>query len=189
MASLLDESGGFYPHERIPDLLAAARIEEVELEFRAQLAAVTDAGLTPGHLDWHCLADGGRPDIFDLTMALAGEHGLAVRAWLDPSRQKLRARGLPAIEHDFLDSFSLDLDDRAEAYARLLRELPPGLSEWAVHPGLDDADARAADPGGWPVRHGDHAFLTSPRARELVRREGITVIGYSALRRVWAEHS
>ncbi|SEH01976.1 hypothetical protein SAMN05444920_12332 [Nonomuraea solani] len=178
-------SGGFHPSERIPELLAAARIEEVELEFRAQIAAVTDAGLTPVHLDWHCLADGGRADIFDLTVALADEHGLAVRAWLDPARSKLRARGRPVIDHDFLDSFGLDLDGKAEEYARLLRELPPGLSEWAVHPGLDGEEARAFDPGGWPVRHSDHAFLTSPRARDIVRREGITVIGYRTLREAW----
>jgi chitin disaccharide deacetylase len=55
---------------------------------------VVDAGLTPTHLDWHCLADGGRDDIFDLTLALAQEHGLALRAWLKPGLEKLR--GLPA---------------------------------------------------------------------------------------------
>ena len=84
--SLLDEHGALFPPARIPDLLARARIEEVELEFRAQIDAVVDAGLAPTHLDWHCLADGGREDIFDLTVALAGEYGLAVRAWLEHGR-------------------------------------------------------------------------------------------------------
>ncbi|TDD31478.1 ChbG/HpnK family deacetylase, partial [Nonomuraea terrae] len=143
--SLLDENGRFHPPERIPDLLAAARVEEVELEYRAQIDAVATAGLTPTHLDWHCLADGGRDDVFDLTMALAGEYGLAVRAWLDPARRKLRARGLPVVRPGFLDSFALDLEGKAETYARLLRELPPGLSEWAVHPGLGGQEARALD--------------------------------------------
>ncbi|WP_425472880.1 hypothetical protein [Streptomyces botrytidirepellens] len=27
-----------------------------------------DAGLAPAHLDWHCLADGGREGIRDLTL-------------------------------------------------------------------------------------------------------------------------
>jgi hypothetical protein len=72
----------------------------------------TDYGLTPTHLDWHCLADGGRDDIFDLTVALAGEYGLAARVWLEPGRQKSQQRGLPVVDHDFLDSFSLDLDIR-----------------------------------------------------------------------------
>ncbi|GAA2796237.1 hypothetical protein GCM10020219_079310 [Nonomuraea dietziae] len=77
--SLLDEEGELFTPPRIPDLLAGARLDEVEREFRAQLGAVLDAGLTPTHLDWHCLADGGRDDIFDLTVALADEYGLAVR--------------------------------------------------------------------------------------------------------------
>jgi hypothetical protein len=53
---------------------------------------VVEAGLTPTHLDWYCLADGGRDDHLDLTVALAGEYGLAVRVGLEPGRQKLRRR-------------------------------------------------------------------------------------------------
>ncbi|MEV4175504.1 polysaccharide deacetylase family protein [Nonomuraea sp. NPDC049709] len=183
--SLLDPDGLLYTFDRIPDLLAAARIEEVEVEFRAQITAATDAGLAPTHLDWHCLADGGRADIFDLTVDLAREYGLAVRAWLDPARGKLRARGLPVAEPGFLDSFGLDLDGKAAAYARRLREVPPGLSEWAVHPALDEEEARAVDPDGWRVRLSDYEFLTSPRARELLRQEGIVVIDYRTLQKAW----
>jgi predicted glycoside hydrolase/deacetylase ChbG (UPF0249 family) len=184
--SLLDGSGELYDSGGIPELLARARRAEVEREFRAQLDAVLDAGLAPAHLDWHCLADGGREDIRDLTLALAAEYGLAVRIWREPARRALRRRGLPALDHPFLDSFALGLDGKADRYARLLRDLPPGLSEWAVHPGLDDAHARAADPGGWPVRSTDHAFLTSAQARDILREEGIAVVDYGALRRAWA---
>ena len=52
-------------------LLAAAKLTEVERELRAQIEAVVEVGLAPTHLDWHCLADGGRADILDLTMTLA----------------------------------------------------------------------------------------------------------------------
>jgi chitin disaccharide deacetylase len=90
--------------------------------------------LTPSHLDWHCLADGGRDDIFDLTVALAAAYGLAVRAWLSPAWAKLRQWGLPAVDYEFLDSFRLDTDGKQARYASLLRGLPAGLSEWAVHP-------------------------------------------------------
>jgi predicted glycoside hydrolase/deacetylase ChbG (UPF0249 family) len=176
--SLLDPDGEFLTPDDVPALVARARLEEVETEFRAQLRAVFDAGLSPTHLDWHCLADGGRADIFDLTVALADEHGLAVRAWLDPGREKLRMRGRTVVDHDFLDSFALDLNGKTDRYAELLRRLPPGLTEWAVHPGLDTTQARAIDPGGWRVRSSDHAFLTSPEAREILRRHDIAVVDY-----------
>ncbi|WP_219417825.1 polysaccharide deacetylase family protein [Pseudonocardia nigra] len=183
--SLLDEAGELFGPDRIPELLARARLDDVGREFRAQIDAVVGIGLEPTHLDWHCLADAGRPDVFDLTVALADEYGLAVRAWGDRARTTLRRRGLPVVDHDFVDSFGLDLEGKAARYAALLRHLPVGLTEWAVHPGLDDEQARAIDPGGWPVRHGDHGFLTSPEARAIVAEEGIAVIGYREVQRAW----
>jgi predicted glycoside hydrolase/deacetylase ChbG (UPF0249 family) len=175
--SLLDDAGELFAPAHVPELLARARPDEVELEFRAQIDAVVDAGLTPTHLDWHCLADGGRADIFDLTVALAQEYGLATRAWLERGRGRLRRLGVPVVEHEFLDSFGLDVEGKQARYAELLRELPVGLSEWAVHPGLGDEDLR--------VRCTDHEFLTSQRARDIIREEGIVLIDYGLLQQAW----
>jgi predicted glycoside hydrolase/deacetylase ChbG (UPF0249 family) len=185
--SLLDQTGELFTPADVPRLLAQARPDEVELEFRAQIDAVAVAGLTPTHLDWHCLADGGRDDIFDLTLALAHEHGLAMRAWLSPGRRKLRRQSLPVADHEFLDSFRLDTNGKPARYAALLRDLPPGLTEWAVHPGLGDEESQAIDPDGWHVRRTDHEFLTSPQARELLQQEGIVVIGYRTIQQAWSQ--
>jgi predicted glycoside hydrolase/deacetylase ChbG (UPF0249 family) len=184
--SLLDDAGEFYtatPAGRA-QLLARARLDEVEAEFRAQINAVADAGLTPTHLDFHCLADGGRADIFDLTTALAMEYGLATRVWLAPGRDRTRPLGLPVTDHDFLDSFALDVNGKPARYAQLLHDLPAGLNEWAVHPGTGDEESQAID-GSWRVRRTDYEFLTSLAATELLRQEGIIVIDYRAVARAW----
>jgi predicted glycoside hydrolase/deacetylase ChbG (UPF0249 family) len=183
--SLLNETGELFSPAHVPRLLDQARLDEVEREFRAQISAVADAGLTPTHLDWHCLADGGRSDIFDLTVALAGECGLAVRAWFEPARQKLRQQGLPVVDHEFLDSFRLDLDGKPARYAKLLHDLPTGLTEWAVHPALGDEQSQVIDPG-WRVRQTDYEFLTSPQARTLLQSERIAVIGYRTIQQAWS---
>jgi len=183
--SLLDETGELFTPDRVPALLAQARLDEVEREFRAQVNAVADAGLAPTHLDWHCLADGGRDDIFDVTVALAAEYGLAVRVWLDPARRKLWQRGLPVVDHDFLDSFRLDIDGKQARYAGLLHDLPPGLSEWAVHPALGDQQSQTIDPG-WRVRQTDYEFLMSPQADAFLHNEGITVISYRGSQQAWS---
>jgi predicted glycoside hydrolase/deacetylase ChbG (UPF0249 family) len=188
VSSLLSDTGELFTPAQLPGLLAQARLDEVELEFRAQINAVVDAGLIPTHLDWHCLADGGRDDIFGLTMALASVYGLAVRAWLEPARHKLRQRHLPVVDHDFLDSFSLDIDGKSGRYARLLHALPAGLSEWAVHPALGDRQSQMIDPG-WRVRLTDYEFLTSVLARTLVRDEGIVVIDYRTIQQAWSGSS
>jgi predicted glycoside hydrolase/deacetylase ChbG (UPF0249 family) len=166
-------------------LLSAAKLDEVERELRAQIDAVVDAGLAPTHLDWHCLADGGRADILDLTMVLAQEYALAARVWLDDGRRKARQQGKPVVDNAFLDSYSVSLDDKAATYARLLRDLPPGLNEWAVHPAHGTEQWRSIESAGWQVRQGDYAFLTSQQAREILDREGITVIDYRPLQQAW----
>jgi hypothetical protein len=54
-------------------------------------------------------------------------------------------------------------------------------------PGLGDAASREID-NGWKVRHSDLEFLISPDAEEAVRREGIVIIDYGAIRDVWSSH-
>ena len=172
------------PAERTA-LLATAKLTEVERELRAQIDAVVDAGLAPTHLDWHCLADGGRADILDLGVALAGEYGLAARVWLDEGRRKARVHGKPVVDNAFLDSFSVSLHDKAATYARMLHDLPPGLTDWAVHPAHGTKQWQTIEPTGWQIRQSDHAFLISPKAGQVLDREGITVIDYLLLQQAW----
>ncbi|MFC8453112.1 hypothetical protein [Kitasatospora sp. NPDC057223] len=64
-------------------------------------------------------------------------------------------------------------------------QLPPGLSEWAVHPGTGAAESRDLDDG-WRVRRTDHEFLTAPQTRELFESEGIVVTDYRGMQDAWS---
>lgn len=154
-------------------LLARAEAGEVKAEFRAQIETVLGAGVRPTHLDWHRLADGGREDIFDLTLALADEYGTGIRAWTDAGRATLRGRVLPAQDQPFLDSFAVPLADKQAVLLERLRRLPDGLSEWALHP----ATARPEDEGA-QVRLTDHEFLLAAVTRRVLDEEDIAVTGY-----------
>jgi chitin disaccharide deacetylase len=184
--SLIDATGSFNPNDRIPDLLAGARLDDVEREFRAQIETVLAASLSPTHLDWHCIADGGREDIFDLTFRLAREYGLAMRIHDRSHAAACQRMGLPATDHNVLDSYHLGAVDKSARFAQLLRELPVGLSEWAVHPSLGDAEAQALEPENWRIRRADLDFLVSDEARALLDEEGIVLLDFRALQRVWA---
>jgi predicted glycoside hydrolase/deacetylase ChbG (UPF0249 family) len=170
-------------------MLKRATIPDLETEFRAQIEAVLAAGLRPTHLDWHCLHSGGRADIFALTLGLAHEYGLALRVGSHPFIEQVQARGLPTDDHDLLDSFAIPTAEKPARYHQLLRELPAGLTEWAVHPSTGTLESQAIDPDGWPVRRADFAFLISPEAREIIRQEGIILIDYEPLQRVWRERA
>jgi predicted glycoside hydrolase/deacetylase ChbG (UPF0249 family) len=83
-----------------------------------------------------------------------------------------------------VDSTRLPTAGKTTRFVQMLRELPAGLSEWAVHPGLGTAEARTID-GWWAKRAADLRFLVSPEAQETVRQEGIVLMDYRSLQSIW----
>jgi predicted glycoside hydrolase/deacetylase ChbG (UPF0249 family) len=185
VSSLVDRAGYFFNFEAMPVLRAQAKLDELEVEFKAQIEAVLAAGLKPAHLDWHALRFGDRTDIFDLMFSLAKEYGLALRVIGRTAIEKLQSQGFPTIDYDFLDSYGIDPDVKPARYAQLLHELPSGLSEWAVHPGLANLELKTLEPDGNQFRQTDFDFWTSQAAKDLVKKEGIILIDYRALQVVW----
>ena len=184
--TLVDANDHFRLLDERDALLAGARLDEVELEFRSQIETVLRAGMQPSHLDWHCLADGGREDIFALTLALATSYGLALRVHEREHAGAIQRKGLPVVDHPVLASYRLAPEEKRARYIQLLRELPAGLSEWAVHPGLGDAEAQALEPDSWQVRRADYDFFLSPSVQGVIEEEGIIVLDYRTLQAVWA---
>jgi len=185
IATLIDKSGYFYSFDQMPEFLAQVSLDELETEFRAQIEVVLAAGLRPSHLDWHCLRLSGRVDVSELMLKLAREYGLALRVMGQSWIETVQSQDLPTNDYDFLDSYLLEPTTKAARYAALLRELPPGLSEWAVHPALDSAELLAIEPGDLHIRQTDYDFLVSQWARDIVQEEGIILLDYRALQDVW----
>jgi len=183
--TLVDNAGYFYTFAHMAEYLAQVNFEELEMEFRAQIEVVLAAGLKPTHLDWHSLRISGRPDIQDVMGRLAKEYGLAQRVYGKAAIENLQNQGLPVNDYDFLDSSMLDSATKPARLAQILHELPAGLSEWAVHPGLDNAELMAIEPNSNHFRQADFDFFTSPAAQEIVKKEGITLLDYRALQVVW----
>jgi len=187
--SIINEAGYFHNFEHMPEFLAQVRLDQLEMEFRAQIEVVLTAGLKPTHLDWHSLRlpISGRTDILEVMLKLAREYGLALRvvgrSWIE----HVQSQGLPASDYDFLDSYLLDPVEKSARYARMLRELPEGLSEWAVHPGLETAELIAIEHDSRHVRQTDFDFLVSQEAKDIVEEEGIVLLDYRSLQIVWRE--
>src|SRR5205823_4914145 len=104
-----------------------------------------------------------------------------------PVIEALQRQGFPSNDYDMLDSYRLELVEKSARYAQLLRELPVGLSEWAVHPGLGTLEMQAIEPESWQVRQTDFDFLMSREAREIIQQEGIVLLSYKPLQKVWQE--
>jgi hypothetical protein len=120
---------------------------------------------------------------------LAKEYGLALRVRGRPMIDKAQSEGLPCNDYDFLDSYSLDTTNKPARYAQLLRELPEGLSEWAVHPAIEDAEFLAIEPGCNGKRQTDFDSMLSAEVRETITREGIILLSYAPLQAIWQSKS
>jgi chitin disaccharide deacetylase len=183
--SLLDKEGYFNNFEHMQEFLNRVNLGELEMEFRAQIETVLEAGLNPTHLDWHSLRVSGRDNIIELMFKLARAYGLALRvserAWIE----KAQDQGLPTNDYHFMDSYHLDPATKPALYAQMLRELPAGLSEWAVHPGLDGDELLAIEREDNHIRQTDFDFLVSQEAQTIITEEGIILLDYRALQNVW----
>jgi len=182
---LVEPSGRFFSFDSFHKLLPQIGLDQLEMEFRSQIESVLASGLKPAHLDWHAIRLDGHVDLFNLMLRLAREYGLAFRIFGRSFIQKVQSLGLPCNDHDVLDSYLLDPVDKATCYAEMLHDLPAGLSEWAVHPGLDNSELLALEPDGNHFRQTDFDFWTSQMAKDIIKSEGIILIDYRALQAVW----
>ncbi len=182
---LLDCDGTFYNMFEFPEIESPELLKQVEIELRAQIEAVLTTGLKPDHLDWHSLRVNKRPAIYALMLALAREYALPLRVMGQEMIAKVQSLGLPGNDRDFLDSWMLPPADKAEAFVRMLHDLPAGLSEWAIHPGFDCPELFDIEPTGQGFRQADLDFWASAQAKEVIEQEGIIVLDYAALLPLW----
>ena len=135
VSSLLDEAGFFPLDYEFKARLPLADLTHVEMEFRAQIEAVLAAELAPTHLDSHYHTHELTEALFDVASKLAIEYGLPLRLSARWAIDKLQKVGYPTNDHAVLDSGMLRPEEKADVLRWQLRELPTGLSEWAMHPG------------------------------------------------------
>ncbi len=186
MRGAINESGKYFYSERdMAKYVANVKLKELEMEFRAQIDAVISHGMNPTHIDGHCHGHERRKDIFEMTLNLSREYGLPLRVQNADYRNRARERGLPVIDHDTLDSFRINTEDKPERYIEMLRNLPSGISEWAVHPALKTEELMAINPEDWHVRDADYKFFNSEEFKKVLEEEQITLISYKSFKEYW----
>ena len=179
--SLCDPDGSLC--RRPQDTCERADADEVRSEFRAQIEQAIAWGVDPSHLDSHMYIAQERADFFNILLDLACEYELPVRISGSirqadhPFRSQARHRGV--VCPDYL--VRLDHVGSREALIRSLADLPPGLTEFHVHPAMDSPALRrlASD---WPGRVDDRALLVSSNFWQLVAAANASVVSYRDLR-------
>ncbi len=187
--TMVDDRGNFYPD--VPSLYAHARLEEVELETRAQIDKALGSAIDVTHLDSHMGTVQLDVNYHDLYVRLAADYRVPIRM---AGREFMRDMGLGQIvDHaDRLGVLAPDHfwyggpgipEDTPAYWTSVLRHLQPGVTELYVHAAVDEPEMRAISES-WAQRAADSHFFTAPSTRVLIRDLGITLIGYRALREV-----
>jgi predicted glycoside hydrolase/deacetylase ChbG (UPF0249 family) len=193
----LVNNGRFLSDGQILRSLRRGTTAQLRAEFRAQIERfIRDVGHPPDHLDNHCSISYVRPDRFRVTLQLAQEYNLPIRAPfgddLDEQTELLaRHNNLPAWlirwqgaryrrqvdrvgirrPNTFLQHFSMPGHRTPEYLLSLLDGLREGwISELLAHPGYD---------GDW--REEDLSALLEPRVRERLATPDIELISFAAL--------
>jgi len=168
---LVQPRAGFPPKTSIKE--TDWKIDEVERELRAQLAAarrhLPQLTYTWNHMGFTSVS----PDMARLVARLSEEYGLVVPS--DLGIQWLRG------VYDSKDSGAV----KAEKLAAKLETLGPGLWEHIDHAGTDDPEMRAYGHAGYEWVAADRSAVleawTSPQVKEVITRRGIRLTSYRDL--------
>jgi hypothetical protein len=192
--SLLDENKYFH-HDWEHGQHADAR--EAEIEVRAQIERALAMGVHPTHLDTHQyrLVVSGK-DLFDAVLRVAHEYKLPLfvaRDWFanNPYLEKSLGPNDIVIDHEVTIAPSVTPEKWNEFYIQALKNLKPGVTEFVIHPGLDDEELRAAtrerSTWGSAWRQRDYDFFTSNEFREILAQQKIQLITWRELARLAAK--
>jgi predicted glycoside hydrolase/deacetylase ChbG (UPF0249 family) len=186
VSSLLDENGYFYPD--CAQLWENAKIEEVEIELRAQIDKAIAMGIHPTHLDSHmgCLFSTD-PRYYELYANLAKEYGIP--AMINHQIEELGGSDgtkQPVIINQIFGAGPADFDtDMATYYANTLRELEPGVHVMIIHCGFDNLESQgmSVDHPYWGAkwRQQDYDFFTSKACDQILEEENIHLVTWKEI--------
>jgi chitin disaccharide deacetylase len=197
--SLLRDADGYF-HAGV-DEARQADAATVRTELAAQLNRALGWGLDVTHVDAH-MGAAAHPKYLPDLMELALSHGLpplfprqTAAAWQaagldgEDARQAeqaafaLEERGVPLVDH--LRMLPLDTAgdhaDHGALTVQMLRDLPPGITHFILHPAHDTPELRAVCTD-WPARVANYHALMDPGLHREVHNLGVQVIGYRPLR-------
>lgn len=99
-----------------------------------------------------------------------------IGAWRTSFFRRIRGAGVRTPHHFF--GISLTGIWNKPAVIQLLEDLPPGITEWMVHPGNCDQDLRNSSTRLLEQREKERDLLISPELQEYLARQAITLSSF-----------
>lgn len=191
----------------VPELLAGIVSRRLRIydELAAQVRRITDAGITPTHIDTHKHTHLA-PPVLDAVARIAEESGIVwVRRPFDipmtaargaaPLLKQATSEGLGLLRSrfervlaahncrttDHFAGFQLTGRLRTAELVQLIRELPDGTTEFMCHPGRFGAELQNARTRLKQSREDELRALTAPETRQALTECGVYLVNYRVL--------
>jgi chitin disaccharide deacetylase len=192
--SLVDQDGYLWRDNGPVD--AHVKLNEAEIELRAQIERARQFGVRLSHLDTHMGTLLSRPDLLELYVNLAIEYNLPImftRQATDPRMElaypALRGHGqqmLDALDRHHLPVLASVLmlyqggehEARKRRYLKAFEILPPGVNEVIVHCGIANDELNAITTSA-PLRDSDRRLMTDPDVKADLERLGISLTSWT----------
>jgi len=169
--SLVDEMGYFYNSDRIHECLARAKLDELEVEFRAQIELALKYIPNISHLSAHMGCTNISPEVRALTIRLAREYKIPV----DPEWDY---KGFVGYDGPHKTS-----EQKIQSFINMLNKLEPGKTYiFLDHPGICNDELKAVYHIGYEDvaadRQGVVDAWTSDKVKEAIKKRSIQLISY-----------
>ena len=168
------------------------RAEEAEREIRAQIEKAISMGIRPTHIDSHMGVLFSRPDLFAAYLKVAHEFKLPVLAVRTPDSPPALV-SLLSDKDVVLDSIVMASPDVKPAewktfYLNAIRNLKPGVTEFIVHLGHDDAELQSVTIDhpdyGSAWRQRDYDAITSPEFKKALEEVHVNLIRWADIKKL-----
>lgn len=173
----------------VEEVYAHAKPEEALAEGRAQIKNALAAGVPVTHIDSHMGTMQYSPEYFKAYVQLAMEFNLPLRM---PSQTTMEKFKQPAMREElsrqgliFTDYFIYDeLENYKEVkpfWISIIKNLKPGVTEIFIHASKMSDELKAITGTAGKRAQEASCFTTDKDIRQLIKNEGIILIGYRPL--------
>jgi len=188
--SLVGPDGYFYTS--VAEVVKHAKLDEVELEIRAQIARAKSMGLVPSHLDAHMHSLYASPELFGVFLKVAHDYKLPIRGArndkLFQAVLPLMAPSDPVPDAIFSPGEDVPVSGWTDYYVNLIKNIQPGVTEIFVHLARDDAETQAVTVGhpewGAAWRQREIEAVSSPLFRKALEDNQIILIGWRDIKKL-----
>ncbi|MFO1019778.1 MAG: polysaccharide deacetylase family protein [Planctomycetales bacterium] len=196
--SLVRPDGSFWPTSE--EVATHARLEEVEMELRAQIDMALKAGIRVSHLDHHMFVLLQRPDLLNLYIRLGKHYDLPVRLHREfPEKEvgsamlsakdayqqavkEQQQRRMPLLDFIETDNYNQAPRNKLQYFLETISDLAPGQSEILIHCGYNRPEGPL--PPHASRREADTQAFMSAEIRDALQSRRIKIVTWRDLQRM-----